>query len=51
MSYRQYGRYIHLLTVEDDRGLGDIVVETLYKHSQWLDKEEVREICSGAGEL
>ncbi|KAK4194182.1 hypothetical protein QBC40DRAFT_311651 [Triangularia verruculosa] len=42
---------VYTTTIEDDRGLRDIVVETLYKHSQWLDKEEVRDVVKGLGAL
>ncbi|KAK4171227.1 hypothetical protein QBC36DRAFT_305438 [Triangularia setosa] len=42
---------VYTSTIEDDRGLRDIVVETLYKHSQWLDREEVRDVVKGLGAL
>ena len=42
---------VYTSTVEDDRGLRDIVVETLYKQSHWLDKEEVLDVLKGLGPL
>ncbi|KAK4244387.1 hypothetical protein C7999DRAFT_17368, partial [Corynascus novoguineensis] len=42
---------VYTSTVEDDRGLRDIVVKTLYKNSKWLDKEEVRDVLRGLGAL
>lgn len=45
-SCRSYGRHLHLLLMI---GLRDIVVETLDKHSQWLDREEVRDVRKGLG--
>jgi hypothetical protein len=38
-------------TIEDDRGLRDVVVETLCKHSEWLDEEKVRDVVKGLGAL
>ncbi|KAH7625221.1 hypothetical protein SMAC4_12941 [Sordaria macrospora] len=38
-------------TIEDDRGLRDVVVETFYKHSKWLDKEKVRDVVKELGAL
>ncbi|KAK3304835.1 uncharacterized protein B0T15DRAFT_568536 [Chaetomium strumarium] len=38
-------------TIEDDRSLRDVVVETLYKHPHWLDKEEVRDVMKELGAL
>ncbi|KAK3304904.1 uncharacterized protein B0T15DRAFT_486366 [Chaetomium strumarium] len=37
--------------IEDDRGLRDVVVETLYNHPHWLDKEEVRDVMKELGPL
>lgn len=42
---------VYTSTVEDDRGLRDIVVETLYKHPFWLDVEKVRDTLKGLGGL
>ena len=42
---------VYKSTVEGDRGLRDIVVETFYKHSHWLDKGEVRDVLKGLGAL
>lgn len=42
---------VYTSTIDDDRGLRDVVVETLYKHSQWLDKEEVRDMVKRLGAL
>ncbi|KAK3682379.1 hypothetical protein B0T22DRAFT_501790 [Podospora appendiculata] len=42
---------VYTSTIDDDRGLRDVVVETLYKNSQWLDKEEVRDVVKGLGAL
>ncbi|KAK4118381.1 hypothetical protein N657DRAFT_375299 [Parathielavia appendiculata] len=42
---------VYTSTLEDDRGLRDVVVEALYKNSQWLDKEEVRDMLKGLGAL
>ncbi|KAK3947616.1 hypothetical protein QBC32DRAFT_80508 [Pseudoneurospora amorphoporcata] len=38
-------------TIEDDRGLRDVVVETLYKNSEWLDEEKVRDVVKELGAL
>ncbi|EGZ70092.1 hypothetical protein NEUTE2DRAFT_68748, partial [Neurospora tetrasperma FGSC 2509] len=38
-------------TIEDDRGLRDVVVETLYEHSEWLDEEKVRDVVKELGAL
>ena len=38
-------------TIENDRGLRDVVVETLCKHSKWLDEEKVRDVVKGLGAL
>jgi hypothetical protein len=38
-------------TIEDDRGLRDVVVETLCGHSEWLDEEKVRDVVKGLGAL
>ncbi|KAK3338098.1 hypothetical protein B0H65DRAFT_312489 [Neurospora tetraspora] len=38
-------------TIEDDRGLRDVVVETLCKHSEWLDEEKVRDVVKELGAL
>jgi hypothetical protein len=38
-------------TIKDDRGLRDVVVETLYKHPEWLDKDKVRGVVKGLGDL
>jgi cyanate lyase len=50
-DFLQATREVYTSTIEDDRGLRDVVVETLYKHSQWLDKEEVRAVLKGLGAL
>ncbi|KAK4107255.1 hypothetical protein N656DRAFT_785464 [Canariomyces notabilis] len=42
---------VYTSTIEDDRGLRDIVVETLYKHSEWLDREEMRDVLRAFGAL
>ncbi|KFA53218.1 hypothetical protein S40293_10031 [Stachybotrys chartarum IBT 40293] len=42
---------VYTSTIDDDRGLRDVVVETFYKNSQWLDKEEVRDVVKGLGAL
>jgi hypothetical protein len=42
---------VYTSTMEDDRGLRDVVVETLYVHSEWLDEEDVRDVVQGLGAL
>jgi hypothetical protein len=42
---------VYTSTIEDDRGLRDVVVETLCKHSEWLDEEDVRDVVKGLGAL
>ncbi|KAK3290210.1 uncharacterized protein B0H64DRAFT_349875 [Chaetomium fimeti] len=42
---------VYSSTIGDDRGLRDIIVETLHKHSAWLDKEEMRDMLRVSGAL
>lgn len=42
---------VYTSTIEDDRGLRDIVVETLREHSEWLDREEMRDVLRAFGAL
>ncbi|KAK3946535.1 hypothetical protein QBC32DRAFT_225916, partial [Pseudoneurospora amorphoporcata] len=42
---------VYKSTIEDDRGLRDVVVETLSKHSEWLDEEKVRDVLKELGAL
>lgn len=42
---------VYMSTVEDDRGLRDVVVEAICKHPDWLDKEEVRDVLGKLGSL
>ncbi|AEO55663.1 hypothetical protein MYCTH_2050467, partial [Thermothelomyces thermophilus ATCC 42464] len=42
---------VYSSTVDDDRGLRDVVVETLYTNSNWLDRENVRDVIKELGAL
>lgn len=42
---------VYTSTMEDDRGLRDVIVETLCKHSRWLDKEDVQDVVQRLGAL
>jgi hypothetical protein len=42
---------VYTSTIEDERGLRDVVVETLFKNSEWLDKEKVRAVIKELGAL
>ncbi|KAL2166784.1 hypothetical protein VTG60DRAFT_2137 [Thermothelomyces hinnuleus] len=42
---------VYTSTVEDDRGLRDVVVETLYTNSNWLDRENARDVIKELGAL
>ncbi|KAK4465455.1 hypothetical protein QBC42DRAFT_13077 [Cladorrhinum samala] len=42
---------VYTSTVEHDRGLRDVVVETLHSRSNWLVKDEVRDLLNDLGDL
>ena len=42
---------VYTSTIEDERGLRDVVVETLFKNSEWLDQEKVRAVIKELGAL
>ncbi|KAH6628428.1 hypothetical protein F5144DRAFT_536893 [Chaetomium tenue] len=51
IDFLQAMEEVYMSTVEDDRGLRDVVVEAICKHPAWLDKEDVREVLGRLGSL
>ncbi|KAL2158847.1 hypothetical protein VTH06DRAFT_4039 [Thermothelomyces fergusii] len=50
-DYLEAAQEAYTSTIHDDRGLRDAIVETLYIHADWLDKENVRRVIQNLGAL
>ncbi|KAK3331541.1 BTB/POZ protein [Apodospora peruviana] len=50
-DFLQAAQEVYTSTIEEDRGLRDIVVETLFKHPAWLDENKVQYVIKEMGAL
>lgn len=50
-DYLEAAQEVYTSTIEDDRGLRDPIIETLYRNQDWLDREDVRAVIKGLGSL
>ncbi|KAM7191181.1 hypothetical protein V8F33_009052 [Rhypophila sp. PSN 637] len=43
-DFLQAAQEVYTSTIKEDRGLRDVVVETLFKHPAWLDENKVQDV-------